>query len=130
MRRWDRKQKENEFEIDQLKERAKLEYTEMEKLRKDNEQLKRLREEERLKWKRKWSQEVEQHNNIGCVTSPQGVMLVVWDLIDITRRMTPQLQQTLVKETLREHTGLLTNETHFEQVQHVELTAPEEYGNR
>ena len=29
-------------------------------------------------------------------------------------------------ETLREQTGLLTNETHFEQVQHVELTAPEE----
>ena len=51
-RRWDRK--ENEFEIDQRKERAKLESTEIEKLRKDNEQLKRLREEERLKWKIKW----------------------------------------------------------------------------
>ena len=38
--------KKNEFETDQLKERARLEYTEMEKLRKDNEQLKRLREEE------------------------------------------------------------------------------------
>ena len=48
---------ENEFEIDQLKKRARWEYTEMEKLRKDNEQLKRLREEERLEWKRKWSQE-------------------------------------------------------------------------
>ena len=45
-RRWNRKQKENELETDQLKERARLEYTEMEKLRKDNEQLKRLREEE------------------------------------------------------------------------------------
>ena len=33
-----------------------LEYAEMEKLRKDNEQLKRLREAERLKWERKWSQ--------------------------------------------------------------------------
>ncbi len=88
-RRWDRKQKENEFETDQLKKRARWEYTEMEKLRKDNEQLKRLGEEERLKWKRKWSQEVEQHNNMGCVTSPQGVMLVVRDLIDITRRMKP-----------------------------------------
>ena len=53
---------------------------------------------------------------------------MVRDLIDITRRMTPQLEQTLAKETLREHTGLLTNETHFEQVQHVELTAPEECG--
>ena len=53
---------------------------------------------------------------------------MVRNLIDITRRMTPQLEQTLVKETLREHTGLLTNEIHFEQVQHVELTAPEEYG--
>ena len=42
--------------------------------------------------------------------------------------MTPQLEQTLVIETLREHTGLLTNEIHFEQVQHVELTAPEECG--
>ena len=39
-RQWDRKQKEHEFEVDQLKERARLEYTEMEKLRKDNEQLK------------------------------------------------------------------------------------------
>jgi len=53
----DRKQKEHEFEIDQLKERARLEYAEMEKLRKDNELLKRLVEEERLKWKGKWSQE-------------------------------------------------------------------------
>ena len=100
----------------------------MEKLRKDNEQLKRLREEERLKWKRKWSQEVGQHNNVGCVPSPQGGMSVVRDLIDITRRMKQQLEQTLVKETLREQTGLLTNETHFEQVQHVELTAPEACG--
>ena len=47
-RRWDRKQKEYEFEIDPLKKRARLEYTEMEKLWKDNEQLKRLREEEGL----------------------------------------------------------------------------------
>ena len=121
---WDRKQKENEFETDQLKKRARLEYTEMEKLRKDNKQLKRLREEAR----RKWSQEVEQHNYVGCVISPQGVMLVVRNLIDITRRMTPQLEQTLVMETLREHMGLLTNEIHFEQVQHVQLTAPEECG--
>ena len=97
----------------------------MEKLRKENEQLKRLGEEERLEWKRKWSQEVEQHNIMGCVTSPQGVMLVVRNLIDITRRMTPHLEQTLVIETLREHAGLLTSEIHFEQVQHVELTAPE-----
>ena len=37
---------ENEFETDQLKKRAKLESTEMEKLRKDNEQLKRLGKEE------------------------------------------------------------------------------------
>ena len=29
----------------------------MEKLRKENEQLKRLREEERLQWEGKWSQE-------------------------------------------------------------------------
>ena len=112
-RQWERKQKEHEFEIDQLKKRARLEYAEMEKLWKDNEQLKRLREEERLKWKGKWSQEVEQHNNMGCVTSPQGVMLVVRNLIDITRSMKPQLEQTLVKETLRKYTGLLTNETHF-----------------
>ena len=125
-RRWDRK--ENEFETHQLKERARLEFTEMEKLRKDNKQLKRLGEEEQLEWKRGWSQEVEQHNNMGCVISPQRVMLVVRDLIDITRRMTPRLEQTLVIETLRGHAGLLTNEIHFEQVQHVELTAPEECG--
>ena len=102
----------------------------MEKLWKDNEQLKRLGEEERLEWKRKWSQEVEQHNNMGCVTSPQGVMLVVRNLIDITRRMTPHLERTLVIKTLtwRVHAGLLTNEIHFEQVQHVQLTVPEEYG--
>ena len=49
--------KNNEFEINQLKERAKLESTEMEKIRKDNEQLRGLREEERLKWEGKWSQE-------------------------------------------------------------------------
>jgi len=97
-RRWGRKQKQYEFEINQLEERAKLESTEMEKLRKDNEQLRGLREEERLKWEGKWSQEVEQHNNMGCVTS-QGRMLVVRDLIDITRQMTPQLEQTLIKET-------------------------------
>ena len=88
--RWDRKQEENEFEIDQRKERAKLESTEIEKLRKDNEQLKRLREEERLKWEGKWSQEVEQHNNVGCVISPQGVMLVVRGFIDTTHRMKQQ----------------------------------------
>ena len=34
-----------------------MESTEMENLRKDNEQLKGLREEERLKWEGKWSQE-------------------------------------------------------------------------
>ena len=79
----------------------------MEKLLKDDEQLKRLGEEERLKWKGKWSQEVEQHNNMGCVTSPQRGMLVVRDLIDITRPMTPQLEQTLVMETLREHKGVV-----------------------
>ena len=49
-------------------------------------------------------------------------------LIDITRPMKPQLEQTLVIETLREHVGLLTSEIHFEQVQHLELTAPEECG--
>ena len=41
-RQWSRKQKRYEFEINQLEERAKLESTEMEKLRKDNKQLKRL----------------------------------------------------------------------------------------
>ena len=40
---WERKQKRYEFEINQLEERAKLESTEMEKLRKENEQLKKLR---------------------------------------------------------------------------------------
>ena len=88
-RRWGRKQKQYEFEINQLEERAKLESTEMEKLRKDNEQLRGLREEERLKWEGKWSQEVEQHNNMGCVTS-QGRMLVVRGFIDTTRRMKQQ----------------------------------------
>ena len=49
-------------------------------------------------------------------------------MIDITRRMTSHLEQTLVIETLalREHAGLLTSEIHFEQVQHVELTVPPE----
>ena len=91
----ERKQKLYEFEINQLEEKAKLESTEMEKLRKENEQLKKLREEERLKR----SQEVEQHNNVGRVISPQGVMLVVQDLIDTTRRMKEQLGPTLIKET-------------------------------
>ncbi len=61
-RRWGRKQKQYEFEVNQLKERAKLESTEMEKLRKDNEQLMGLREEERLKWEGKWSQEETETN--------------------------------------------------------------------
>ena len=52
---WERKQKQYEFEINQLEERAKLESTEMEKLRKDK-QLMGLREEERLRWEGKWSQ--------------------------------------------------------------------------
>jgi len=90
----ERKQKLYEFEINQLEEKAKLESTEMEKLRKENEQLKKLREEERLKR----SQEVEQHNNVGRGTS-QGVMFVVQDLIDTTRQMKEQLEQTLIKET-------------------------------
>uniref|UniRef100_UPI00358E57F7 trichohyalin-like n=1 Tax=Myxine glutinosa TaxID=7769 RepID=UPI00358E57F7 len=126
--RWHKKQEEYESEIDQLKEKARVESAEMERLRKGNEQLKRLREEERLNWERKWSQEVGQHNNVGCVTSSQGGMLVVQDLIGITRRMKQQLEQTLVMETWREYTGLLTHETHFEQVQQVKLTAPEECG--
>ena len=92
---WERRQRLYEFEINQLEERARLESTEMEKLRKENEQLKKLREDERLKR----SQEVEQHNNKGCVVAPQGVMLVVQDLIDTTRRMKEQLGQTLIKET-------------------------------
>ena len=91
---WERRQRLYEFEINQLEERAKFESTEMGKLRKDNQELKNLREEERLKR----SQEVEKRNNVGCVTS-QGVMLVVQDLIDTTRWMKQQLGQTLIKET-------------------------------
>ena len=71
----------------------------MEKLRKNNEQLTGLREEERLKWEGKWSQEVEQHNNVGRVTSPQGGTLVVLDLIGIARRMKQRLGRALIKET-------------------------------
>ena len=68
-RRWGRKQKQYEFEINQLEERAKLESTEMEKLRKDNEQLRGLREEERLKWEGKWSQkETEVMNEVTELT--------------------------------------------------------------
>jgi len=59
---WERKQKQYEFEINQLEERAKLESTEMEKLRKDNEQLMGLREEERLRWEGKWSQKETETN--------------------------------------------------------------------
>ena len=55
-RLWDRKQKQNEVEINELKEKAKFASTEMEKLRKDNERLMGLREEERLQWEGKWSQ--------------------------------------------------------------------------
>ena len=42
---------------------------------------------------------MEQHNKVGCVVAPQGVMFVVQDLIDTTRRMKEQLGQTLIKET-------------------------------
>ena len=59
---WERKQKQYEFEINQLEERAKLESTEMEKLWKDNEQLMGLREEERLRWEGKWSQKETETN--------------------------------------------------------------------
>ena len=52
-RLWDRKQKQNEVEINELKERVKLKSREMEKLRKDNERLMGLREEERLQWEGK-----------------------------------------------------------------------------
>ena len=83
---WERKQKLYELEINQLEEEAKLASTEIEKLRREEERLKR-------------SQEVEQHNNVGRVTSPQGGTLVVRDLIDITRRMKQRLGQTLIKET-------------------------------
>ena len=96
---WNRKQKQNEFEINELKERAKLASTEMEKLRKDNERLMGLGEEERFQWEGKWSQEVEQDNNVGHVTSPQGGTLVVRDLISIARRMKQQLGRALIKET-------------------------------
>ena len=90
-----RNQKLHEFEINQFKEKAKFESTEMEKLRKENEQLKKFQEDERLRR----SQEVEQRSKVGCVTSPQGGTLVVRDLIDITRRMKEQLGQTLKMET-------------------------------
>ena len=43
MRDWDRKQKQNEVEINELKERVKLKSREMEKLRRDNERLVGLR---------------------------------------------------------------------------------------
>ena len=79
----------------------------MEKLRKVNEELKKFGEEERLKR----SQEVEQHNEVGCVTAPQGIMLVVRDLIDITRRMKQQLGQTLKIETVEIITGARVTET-------------------
>ena len=71
----------------------------MEKLRRENERLMGLREEERLQWEGKWSQEVEQHNNWGRVISPRGAMSVVQDLIDTTRRMKKQLGPTLIRET-------------------------------
>ena len=83
---WERKQKLYELEINQFEEKAKLASTEIEKLRREEERLKR-------------SREVEQHNNVGRVTSPQGGTLVVRDLIDITRRMKQRLGQTLIKET-------------------------------
>ena len=96
MRNRERKNKKlYEFEINQFEEKAKLASTEIEKLRKENEQLKKFREEERLKRK----QEVEQRSKVGCVTSPQGAMLVVQDLINTTRRMKEQLGPTLIRET-------------------------------
>ncbi len=54
---------------------------------------------------------MEQHNNVGCVTSPQGGTLVVRDLIDITRRMKQQLGQTLKMETVEIITGAQESET-------------------
>ena len=96
----------------------------MEKLRRENEQLKKLREEERLKR----SQEIEQHNDRGCVTSPQGGTLVVRDLIDITRRMKQQLGQTLIKETQIQMETREVTETRKEIEQHNDrgcVTSPE-----
>ena len=48
-RDWDRKQKQNEVEINELQERVKLASTEMEKLRRENDRLMGLREEEHQK---------------------------------------------------------------------------------
>jgi len=48
-RLWDRKQKQNEFEINELQEKVKFASTEMEKLRRENERLMGLREEEHQK---------------------------------------------------------------------------------
>ena len=76
-------------------EKLRKENEQLEKLQKENEHLKKLREDERLKR----SQEVEQRNNVGRVVAPQGLMLVVQDLIDTTRRMKEQLGPTLIKET-------------------------------
>ena len=42
---WERKQKLHEFEINQFKEKAELASTEIEKLRKGNEELKKFRGE-------------------------------------------------------------------------------------
>ena len=75
--------------------------TEIEKLRRDNEELRKFREDERLKR----SQEMEQRNKVECVISPQGAMSVVRDLIGITRRMKQQLGQTLKMETVEIITG-------------------------
>ena len=107
-RRWGRKQKQYEFEINQLKERAGFESTEMEKLRKENERLKK-------------TQEVEQHNKVGRVMAPQGGPLVVRDLIDITRRMKEQLGQTLKMETVEIITG--AGETETCKTRHEVMTA-------
>ena len=62
---WERKQKLHEFEINQFEEKAKLASTEIERLRKENEQLEKLRKENNnsksserkndLKGARKWN---------------------------------------------------------------------------
>ena len=48
--------------INELKEKAKLASTEMEKLRRENERLMGLREEERLQWEGQWNQKETETN--------------------------------------------------------------------
>ena len=85
-RLWDKKQKQNEFEINELQEKVKFASTVMEKLRRENERLMGLREEERLQWEGEWNQKETEANRCAETREMEGELDWVSDAHTHTQR--------------------------------------------